>query len=188
MSKVRILSPRPENSNRRFCGGFIFLFGTCGFKRQNSFVGFERFTRFITKCDKSACILVLIRTALMLVLIYSDSLGLARKAPNLWGIRDNLPAFNTWQIYSLSPRPENSNRRFCGGFLFCFIILTLSSRVVFFKNVIFSPFSNFFIFLSCFLVPYVFALLCQSSNWTHRNNPMPFRTSINIICRIVNYL
>ena len=24
---------RPENSNRRICGGFIFLFGTCGFER-----------------------------------------------------------------------------------------------------------------------------------------------------------
>ena len=35
MSKVRILSPRPENSNRRICGGFNFLFGTCGFERQN---------------------------------------------------------------------------------------------------------------------------------------------------------
>ena len=34
MSKVRILSPRPENSTRRICGGFNFLFGTCGFKRQ----------------------------------------------------------------------------------------------------------------------------------------------------------
>lgn len=28
MSKVRILSPRPENSNRRIRGGFNFLFGT----------------------------------------------------------------------------------------------------------------------------------------------------------------
>ena len=136
MSKVRILSPRPENSNRRIRGGFNFLFGTFGFERQNSFVGFERFPRTVlcsTGCgafltislcvaceiyslslnlsresDKSACILVLIRTALTLVLIYSDSLGLARNVPNLRGIRDNLPAFGTWQIYSLSPRPENS--------------------------------------------------------------------------------
>ena len=36
------------------CDGFNFLFGTYGFKRQNSFVGFERFTRFITRCDKSS--------------------------------------------------------------------------------------------------------------------------------------
>ena len=28
------LSPRPENSTRRIRGGFNFLFGTCGFKRQ----------------------------------------------------------------------------------------------------------------------------------------------------------
>ena len=34
------------------------------------------------------------------------SLGLVRKAPNLWGIPDNLPTFDTWQIYSLSPRPD----------------------------------------------------------------------------------
>jgi hypothetical protein len=26
-------SPRPENSNRRVCGGFNFLFGTYGFER-----------------------------------------------------------------------------------------------------------------------------------------------------------
>ena len=50
----------------------------------------------------------------------SNPLGLVRNAPNLRGIPDNLPAFDTWQIYSLSPRPENSNRRFCGGFfVFC---------------------------------------------------------------------
>ena len=30
------------------------------------------------------------------------SLGLVRNAPNLRGIRDDLPAFGTWQIYSLS--------------------------------------------------------------------------------------
>ena len=36
MSKVRILSPRPENLARRKCGGFNFLFGTCGFKRQTA--------------------------------------------------------------------------------------------------------------------------------------------------------
>ena len=29
-----------------------------------------------------------------------------QKVINLWGIPDNLPAFGTWQIYSLSPRPE----------------------------------------------------------------------------------
>ena len=49
------------------------------------------------------------------------SLGLVRNTPNLWGIPDNLPAFDTWQIYSLSPRPENSNRRKCGGFCFSWV-------------------------------------------------------------------
>ena len=44
------------------------------------------------------------------------SLALSQKVINLRGIRDNLPAFGTWQIYSLSPRPENSNRRICDGF------------------------------------------------------------------------
>ena len=43
------------------------------------------------------------------------TLGLVRNTPNLRGIRDNLPAFDTWQIYSLSPRPEISVwGRFCG--------------------------------------------------------------------------
>ena len=103
--------------------------------------------------------------------------------------RSSRDFFNFIYCVSRGFRPDHEiQNRHIGRFLFCFLILTPSSRVVFFKNVIFSPFSNFFIFLSCFLVPYVFALLCQSSNWTHRNNPMPFRTSINIICRIVNYL
>ena len=128
MSKVRILSPRPENSNRRIRGGFNFLFGTRGFERQNSFVGFERFTRFITKCDKSACILVFMRTAQMLVLIYSDSLGLVRNTPNLCGIRDNLPAFGTWQIYSLSPRPE-INKNTAVNAVFCVIVLLRQMKI-----------------------------------------------------------
>lgn len=34
------------------------------------------------------------------------SLGFTQNAPNLRGIPDNLPAFGTWQIYSLSPRPD----------------------------------------------------------------------------------
>ena len=43
------------------------------------------------------------------------TLGLVRNTPNLRGIRDNLPAFDTWQIYSLSPRPEIFVwGRFCG--------------------------------------------------------------------------
>lgn len=32
----------------------------------------------------------------------SNPLGLVRNAPNLRGIPDNLPAFDSWQIYSLS--------------------------------------------------------------------------------------
>lgn len=35
------------------------------------------------------------------------SLDLSQDMINLRGIPDNLPAFGTWQIYSLSPRPEN---------------------------------------------------------------------------------
>ena len=34
------------------------------------------------------------------------SLDLSQGVINLRGIRDNLPAFDTWQIYSLSPRPD----------------------------------------------------------------------------------
>ncbi len=50
MSKVRILSPRPENSNRRKCGGFNFLFGTCGFKRQTVVCrGFGSFAKQLEK-------------------------------------------------------------------------------------------------------------------------------------------
>ena len=36
MSKVRILSPRPENSNRRKCGGFNFFGDACGVSRQTA--------------------------------------------------------------------------------------------------------------------------------------------------------
>jgi len=48
--QIYSLSPRPEISNRRIRGGFNFLFGTYGFKRQNSFVMFESFPRLDTKC------------------------------------------------------------------------------------------------------------------------------------------
>ena len=83
---------------------FNFLGGPCGFKRQTAVCrGFESFTR--SRCDlrvfsylcelRRACsyilgfprlmpvgILVVIRTALTLVLIYSDSLGLSRSYSN----------------------------------------------------------------------------------------------------------
>ena len=95
MSKVRILSPRPENSNRRIRGGFNFLGGPCGFKRQtfvchSSNLSLGRVATCVYPRSYSngadACshilgfprlmpvgILVVIRTALTLVLIYSDS-------------------------------------------------------------------------------------------------------------------
>ena len=64
MSKVRILSPRPENSNRRKCGGFNFLGGPCGFKRQTAVCwGSNLSLDLSSKDDKSACILVFMRTA-----------------------------------------------------------------------------------------------------------------------------
>ena len=64
MSKVRILSPRPENSNRRKCGGFNFLFGTCGFNRQTVVCrGSNLSLDLSSKDDKSACIIVFMRTA-----------------------------------------------------------------------------------------------------------------------------
>ena len=64
MSKVRILSPRPENSNRRKCGGFNFFGDACGFKRQTAVCrGSNLSLDLSSKDDKSACILVFMRTA-----------------------------------------------------------------------------------------------------------------------------
>ena len=64
MSKVRILSPRPENPTRRICGGLNFLSGTCGFKRQTAVCrGSNLSLDLSSKDDKSACILVFMRTA-----------------------------------------------------------------------------------------------------------------------------
>ena len=74
MSKVRILSPRPENSNRRKCGGFNFFGDACGFKRQTAVCrGSNLSLDLSSKDDKSACILVFMRTARGLFFIYSDS-------------------------------------------------------------------------------------------------------------------
>ena len=106
---------------------FYLFWWNCGFKRQNSFVGFERFTR-TTHCV--GCVYPHIyANCAALVLIYSDSLGLARNVPNLRGIRDNLPAFGTWQIYSLSPRPEiNKNTALSAVFLFILVELWIQTR------------------------------------------------------------
>ena len=69
MSHVRIMSPRPENSNRRICGGFNFLFGTCIFKRQTVVCRGSSLSLDLSQiCDKSACILVFMRIALDLFL------------------------------------------------------------------------------------------------------------------------
>ena len=57
------------------------------------------------------------------------SLGFAQNAPNLRGIPDNLPAFGTWQIYSLSPRPEiNKNTALIAVFLFILVELWIRTR------------------------------------------------------------
>ena len=46
MSKVRILSPRPEiNKNVAFYATFLFILVGFGFKRQIFFVGFESYPR-----------------------------------------------------------------------------------------------------------------------------------------------
>ena len=64
MSKVRILSPRPENSNRRKCGGFNFFGDACGVSRQTAVCrGSNLSLDLSSKDDKSVCILVFMRTA-----------------------------------------------------------------------------------------------------------------------------
>ena len=81
MSKVRILSPRPEiNKNTAVDAVFLFIWWGCGFERQikiyqGSNVSLARHG------VSAACILVFIRTALGLVLIYSDSLVRRINAP-----------------------------------------------------------------------------------------------------------
>ena len=50
MSKVRILSPRPENSNRRICGGFNFFWRRVRIQTTNSRLsGFESFAKQLEK-------------------------------------------------------------------------------------------------------------------------------------------
>ena len=73
MSKVRILSPRPENSNRRKCGGFNFFGDACGFKRQTAVCrGSNLSLGRVATCVYSR----IYANCAGLVLIYSDSLGL----------------------------------------------------------------------------------------------------------------
>ena len=109
MSKVRILSPRPENSNRPLWSVLIFCLERADSNDKRSFVGVRIFHSIYRQktinlrvssylCElRRACsyifgfprlmpvgILVVIRTALTLVLIYSDSprLKYAGKAEN----------------------------------------------------------------------------------------------------------
>jgi len=78
----------------------------------------------------------------ILLSVSNVSLDLSQDVINLRGIPDNLPAFGTWQIYSLSPRPENSNRRIRGGFLFVFQYFREFESYYFQKSKKFN-FSNF---------------------------------------------
>ena len=91
MSKVRILSPRPEiNKNAAVDAVFFIYFGGTVYSN-----------------DK------------ILLSGSNVSLALSQDVINLRGIRDNLPAFATWQIYSLSPRPDiNKNTAVDAVFLY----------------------------------------------------------------------
>ena len=102
MSKVRILSPRPEISNRRKCGGFNFLFGTCGVSRQTAVCrGSNLSLDLSSKDDKSACILVFMRIA--------QGLFLYTRIPSAYACGYPRSCSNFALLvftYSDSPRPE----------------------------------------------------------------------------------
>ena len=79
------------------------MVGTFVFERQNSFVVFERFTRFILKRDKSACILVFLRTARDLFL-YTRIPSVWREiTPNLRGIRDDFATLFLQNLLIVAP-------------------------------------------------------------------------------------
>ena len=78
MSKVRILSPRPRNSKPSHLRRF--------------------FTSCLERVDSNG------KLKIYQVRTFPSHDTICR----LRGIPDNLPAFDTWQIYSLSPRPRNS--------------------------------------------------------------------------------
>ena len=65
----------------------------------------------------------------ILLLCSNVSLDLSQGVINLRGIRDNLPAFGTWQIYSLSPRPE-INKNTAVDAVFLFVLLGFRIRTV----------------------------------------------------------
>ena len=104
--RARYLNPtrkfKPSQMRR-----FEFFGDACGVSRQTAVCrGSNLSLDLSSKDDKSACILVFMRTARGLFLYTRIPSVWRRNTPNLWGIRDNLPALSTWQIYSLSPRPE----------------------------------------------------------------------------------
>ncbi len=88
MSKVRILSPRPEiNKNTAVDAVFLFIL-----------------------------VELWIRTVNQNLPGSNLSLGLVRCAPNLWGIRDNLPAFKHLANLLIVAPTRIKNVALCGVF------------------------------------------------------------------------
>ena len=90
MSKVRILSPRPEiNKNTALSAVFFIYFGGTVDSNDKNFLSGS-----------------------------NVSLALSQNVINLRGIRDNLPVLTLGKFTHCRPDHEIQNRRFCGGFCF----------------------------------------------------------------------